>query len=616
MKRQLVIFIALSVILLNASCNTDEKPLRIVILTDLHVSPESESHNHLLWVIDDINRQQPDMVIITGDMTNTGSDAELQNIKEMLKQLIVPYRVLPGNHETNWSESAGETFLNLWGDDKFAFQLGEYFFIGINTGPFMRMGDGHIKTQDLNWLHHHFESHVKKNRKVLFFAHYPIAEGLDRWREVSELLHQYPVISTFCGHGHQSKLIDAGGIPGIMNRSMVYRGDTVAGYNIVEIKNDSLFVFEKTQLLSEPEFRFVVAGKQTSGELPSPADFSVNRVFSNISPVWHRQEENSMFAGPLIVGDSLIVTACSEGKVKATQISTSTIIWVFDAGGPVYATPALTEQETIIVATTKGAVYSLGLKGGKLNWTKQFGNVVVATPLVDGDAFYIGIGKQGMCKLKVTDGEEIWNFKDVNGLIQSEPALKDGKLVFSAWDTHLYCLDSQTGNLLWKWNNGRTGILLSPGNVVPVISRGKVFIVAPDRYMTCLDLNTGNEIWRTNRHQVRESIGISADGSTVYAKLMNDSVMAVETAASHFQTRWIADAGFGYDHNPIPIKAHEGIIYTATRNGLIMALDETAGKILWKHKISNTAVNFFSTGTDAHLWFTSTCGQVVGLPYK
>ena len=97
--------------------------------------------------------------------------------------------------------------------------------------------------------------------------------------------------------------------------------------------------------------------------------------------------------------------------------------------------------------------------------------------------------------------------------------LDNGEIAFGAWDTNLRLLDAKTGRIKWWWNNGKTANMLGPGNCVPIVTPDKIIIVAPDRYMTAIDRLTGKQIWRNNDFKYRESLGVSADGKTAYAKL-------------------------------------------------------------------------------------------------
>jgi outer membrane protein assembly factor BamB len=131
--------------------------------------------------------------------------------------------------------------------------------------------------------------------------------------------------------------------------------------------------------------------------------------------------------------------------------------------------------------------------------------------------------------------------------------------------------------------------------------------------MTALDELTGKEIWRTNRHQVRESMGASPDGALVYAKLMNDTVIAVSTSESYPKTIWKVDAGFGYEHNPCPITTAGKTLLAATRDGVLVAINAETKKILWKYKAGNSSVNKIVPAKDQTFWFTLAEGKVIGI---
>lgn len=609
-----------SFIFLFAACNqADNEPLRLAFLTDIHVQPDAESSEQLKMLVEEVNTTDLDMVIISGDLSNRGAYDELINVKNILDQLTIPYHVIPGNHEMNWSESAGRDFVSLWGDDKFIFQKGDFLLAGINTGPFMRMGDGHVKQEDIRWLEQELSNRNTSELQLLFFAHYPLAEGLDQWYEITDILHEHDAIASFCGHGHTLKLNNFDGIPGIMGRSLVLRGENTPGYNIVEVDADSLKVFEKVigQPTGEPRIAFATDQPETAIEdLPvSPLpDYSVNSIFEHILPLFRHTDTASVFTGPLVLADTMVIYGNSAGWLKAIHVPSGEVRWQNQLVGPIFSTPALTPDNKVIAADTDGTLVALNPTDGSVQWQINTEGPVIAPPLIHDEYVYLGTGKEGMHKIKASTGEKVWSFTEVEGLIQSKASIEDDQLIFTAWDTHVYSLDTETGALLWKWNNGQSAELLSPGNVVPVISHGKVFIVAPDRFMTALDLRTGQEVWRTNRHQVRESMGVSDDGELIFAKLMNDSVIAVPAEPDSFATKWVADAGFGYDHNPVPILSENNTLYMATRNGLVAALNRENGEVEWKHKTSHSAVNFFFDGKSDWLWFSTANGEIIALP--
>ena len=132
-----------------APCDT----LRVAFLTDIHVTPGNVQDSLFRVAVDEINASPCDIVIFGGDLTNLGSDAELEYVHGLISRLEKPWHAVPGNHETTWSESACTTFARIFGHDgRTAFRAGDYLFLGYASGPFMKMAMGAVRTEDLAWL--------------------------------------------------------------------------------------------------------------------------------------------------------------------------------------------------------------------------------------------------------------------------------------------------------------------------------------------------------------------------------------------------------------------------------------------------------------------------------
>ena len=98
-------------------------------LTDLHIGATT-SETDLAAVVNDINlKQQFEFVIISGDITEKGRNSELIKTKEILDRLKIPYYIVPGNHDSKWSESGTTKFSELWNDDKFVFEKNNFMLI-------------------------------------------------------------------------------------------------------------------------------------------------------------------------------------------------------------------------------------------------------------------------------------------------------------------------------------------------------------------------------------------------------------------------------------------------------------------------------------------------------
>ena len=238
MKRLMIFFVAAMVLSLAMQGGV----VRLAILSDVHVTPGNANEGKLRDAVAEINAADVDAVMLTGDLTNEGSDEQLRNIKGILDDITHPFYIIPGNHENNWSQSACKTFNDLWGSDRFVFTVDNLVVVGMNCGPFMKMGDGHIKQEDLLWLDSTLTAMVKPGMMVLSVNHYPILDDLDNYRAYVDILKKYPVITHQCGHYHSWRLYETDGINGLIVRALDMGGGNY-GYTLMNIDLDRQWIY-------------------------------------------------------------------------------------------------------------------------------------------------------------------------------------------------------------------------------------------------------------------------------------------------------------------------------------------------------------------------------------
>ena len=103
--------------------NAQQCAVRFIHISDTHIgSPNGSAEEYLRKTVEDINRRNDiAFVVITGDITEPGTDNELKQSREILGKLKLPWHIIPGNHDTGWSESGGQSFVQTFGNDKFVF---------------------------------------------------------------------------------------------------------------------------------------------------------------------------------------------------------------------------------------------------------------------------------------------------------------------------------------------------------------------------------------------------------------------------------------------------------------------------------------------------------------
>ncbi len=567
-------------------------PFRFAFISDTHIgSPNGMAEEDLRRTVRDVNSMSDiAFAVLTGDITELGTNQELKLAKQILDSLNVPYHIIPGNHDTGWSESGGNSFTTTFGSDKFLFDYGGIRFIGCASGPYVRMSDGHVPRSAIVWM----DSVLAKTPSqmpVIFLNHYPMDNGMDNWYEILDRLKKQNTLAILCGHGHANKALNFEDIPGVMGRSNLRAKAIVGGYNLVSVRTDSLIFAERTPAvqtqipwtkLKVEYHRYDVTKKF------SRPDFQMNETYSNVKPLWLFSSDANVISTPLVM-KNLVVFGNHSGEVLAISIKDGSKKWSFKTEGGIFSSPA-TNGNDIVFGSADGYVYCL-TSSGKLRWKFKAAAAVLGSPVINVGNVYVG-GSDGHFRcINIKTGKEVWNFKGIEGPVTSKPLLYDNKIIFGAWDRHLYALSVSTGELLWKWNNGSASRNYSPAACIPVAADGIIYIVAPDRYISAIDATSGKTLWRNNDATIRESIGISADGKFIYGKTMQDTVVAYAASRQKQYAAWKMSCGFGYEHVPSMLIEKEDQVFFGTRSGVVYSIDPKNQKINWTHKIDNSMVN-------------------------
>ena len=599
--------------------------LSFALLTDLHISTSNpRPMEDLQRSIEDINKNPNiEFVVVTGDLTESGDRASIEAVKAALDGLKVPFYAASGNHETTWSESGVMDFTRVFGDSRFAFSHDGKYFIGFNSGPVIRMADGHVAPQDIAWLKHNLDSvSAAGDAPIFVFTHYPLRNGdVDNWYDVTDVLRQHNVQCVMGGHYHRNLLFDCDGIADVLNRSNLRDKDATNGYSIISV-TDSIRFYERRlgneaiEQKGEEVWLCLPYGKKEYGpsnESLRP-DFSVNKEYKNVQRVWHKALKGGIYSTPVTDGKSLFI-GDDVGVMYSLDNKTGKTNWTFDTGMRIVGSPAV-DAGVVVFGSANYNIYGLDAKTGKELWHVTTQQAVMGAATIHEGIAYIGGGDGKMYAIDIHSGEVKWAFGELKNYVLTRPLVYNNKLYFGTWDTHFYALNLADGSLVWKWNNGKGNPKLSPASVWPVAANGKVFITAPDRYFTCLDAETGEQVWRTKEYKVRETVGMSEDGKTVYSKCMWDTVVAMDATTKEPIIRWVTHADFGYEHNPAMPLEKDGTLWVSTKNGLLLGMDAEIGKVLWRHKIGNSILNTPLPLSDKECIFTSSEGTITYIRVK
>ena len=246
----------------------------VLQLTDTHILPPGQvlykkvdTALHLRETVKQINRMRPmpDVLIITGDLTEQGDEEEYQHFLELIEPLQMPVYVVPGNHDN--PQIMAEVFTGTTcfpvTDDTYQYAIEDLPFriLGINSrcdgSELPEFGE-----KRLSWLKRQLD---KSDKPVLLAVHHPpmvtgielIDMGGSEWfQRLKSLLAGYEQVKlVICGHCHTDLCGRIGNIPVYMapansHRLIANRGIDIAPSSIIASTAPTLHQFIDGEFLS------------------------------------------------------------------------------------------------------------------------------------------------------------------------------------------------------------------------------------------------------------------------------------------------------------------------------------------------------------------------------
>ncbi len=225
---------------------------RIVQLSDLHCGQQFFLPQHLERAIAEVNELEPDVVVISGDLTSNGFKDEYVLAREYLNRIDCEAMVvIPGNHD---SRNVGYVhFETLFGARNSVLQVGNATLVAADSSE-PDLDNGQIGRGRYRWIE---ESFVEPADLRVFVLHHHLlpVPGTGRERNIVndagdtlECLQRAGVDLVLAGHKHVPYawrlenlfVVNAGTVS-----SSRLRGNGRPCYNVVEVEGTHVDVWRR-----------------------------------------------------------------------------------------------------------------------------------------------------------------------------------------------------------------------------------------------------------------------------------------------------------------------------------------------------------------------------------
>lgn len=325
--------------------------------------------------------------------------------------------------------------------------------------------------------------------------------------------------------------------------------------------------------------------------------------------LWHTYMGAASKSTPTISGDSVYV-GTNDGRLHAYDTSTGSVKWEFKAGGAIAGQPLIL-NDRVYFGSEDGYLYCLSVSDKTLLWRFSADNPIYSTPVSDGKSIYFGCGNGAFFSLSAADGTVNWKNTNATYNIESQPFIAEDRVYYGCWDGYVYGLNTSDGSLVWKCmgqGSAETKIptYYSAADCGPVVCNGKLFVADRNYRLSIIDLVTGK------LEKYLDSVsatGLSTDKSSVYLRKTDGSLKKIDGTAKE-----IWSTSVSMDNIPAAPVESNGVIYVSSGRGLVSAISDLDGRILWQYQATPSSFVESSIGvSDKSVFVAGTDGMLTSL---
>ncbi len=165
----------------------------------------------------------------------------------------------------------------------------------------------------------------------------------------------------------------------------------------------------------------------------------------------------------------------------ALDLETGKVTWKTDLGERIFSKP-LVDSGRIYLGSASGYFFCLDASTGSILWRHQGGGKIHYNACSDSDGVYFGGEDNHFYKISKS-GQKIWDYKTTMKF-WGECSFYNDLVITNSWDTYIYGIDRNTGQVVWKTTTGKYNY------GVPEVYKDRVYF-ATHNDLYCMNAATG-----------------------------------------------------------------------------------------------------------------------------
>jgi outer membrane protein assembly factor BamB/predicted phosphodiesterase len=452
------------------------------------------------------------VVLILGNVSKSGSVEELNNIQSELEKLKTSYYVIGGYNDYSGLSKYSSNFNQVFGDEDFILNDNGVTLVGINSIYPNFPNHAFVKAESIKKLLE--ESGLVKSDQVYFFSN----NSFNRIHNDKSLLSVlkdkyifsfYPTEKTFSAQLNSTNNVLEFGIPPCINSDKL-------NYFLLEQNADTIRITKQSNKSESLEVQYSISLKDLN---KSNVSIDNSTVDSTITRTFELEFNSSSFSNN-IISSNKIYTFLNNGLIYCNDLKGKEI-FATELIGRVETNPVV-YKDLLLTGNLEGDLYSINSNNGEIlqvvgigeNITSDLSIIEILTANSKTIGVVFGTSEGNIFCYDAFTFELLWKKSISKTPIIATPLVEKDKVVFLNSNSSLYCVNSKSGSLNWKYEFfDRQNFALSS---YPLSDGKEVFSISADGNLFAIDMLLGKKTWSSNTKGCLNQFYLTSDKQKLF----------------------------------------------------------------------------------------------------
>ena len=157
--------------------------------------------------------------------------------------------------------------------------------------------------------------------------------------------------------------------------------------------------------------------------------------------------------------DEVIIVGSYDNFVHCMDAKSGKGLWKFETQNYVNGVPTIFDQKYVVFGGCDSMLYVIDLETGKEIRSLEVEAPIAASVAVADGVGYVGNMDRAVMAFDLTNGNQVWSYKEKNFPYFSSPALSETSVFIGGRDKGLHAIDRVSGKQQWRFSaKGRVDI--------------------------------------------------------------------------------------------------------------------------------------------------------------